>query len=218
MSISLFMCAVTQPSHASAQHPYFPLKAGATWTYTYPEVVDPSNSSSNVRHVIDASDVDGTYRVQEDQRIATLPRTRVVHTYEIRNGNVLLMSDELSGDFPGSLGTQGRHLKVPAPIVLGANLEKGMHWKGGPTKGMRECTVLDFVDLRVAAGTFEKVAKILVKISYISSDTNREKFGPTTHEYYAPNVGLVKIDVLLETGKFGTYLELTEYSVPEEPR
>lgn len=101
---------------------------------------------------------------------------------------------------------------IPALVVLKAQLSKGMRWKDGPTTRMRACEVLGFVALKVHAGEYTNVAKLRVKNTYISSDTGKEEHAPTTNEYYAPKVGLVKVELVRQDGSIKTFIELTKFT------
>ncbi len=189
------------------QHPYFPLTLGATWTYQYSAATIPNPDtrvlSSETHKVVNVSTADNTYTVEKTSRIGTLPSEKTRTFYEVRNGNVLDMRYEpISGpmtDMAKTLAAGGPN--VPAPIVLKANLTKGMHWKSGPTTNStntittRTCDVLDFVSVKVPAGEFHNVVKLRVTTTYHSDATGRGD-SLTTFEYYAPNVGLIKTDLL----------------------
>ena len=172
---------------AQQQQPYFPLQRNTTWTYRLPATVDPAINSKTVK-VVHVNVAENTYTVEYIIRLGTLPHTKNFLIYEVRGGNVLEMGR--AGGFTPN------YYYIPARIVLRANLTKGMHWKEGPKDALRDCEVLDFVTVKVAAGEYKNVAKIRVKEIYSDPQTNKEQLVATHIEYYAPKVGLVRHDVL----------------------
>jgi len=110
-----------------------------------------------------------TYTVEFTMRMGTLQPIRNLRIYEVRGGNVLEMGGTSGPLSDARWNTAFRHIQ--APIVLKANLTKGMHWKEGPKDGMRDCEVLDFVTVKVPAGEYKNVAKVGVKETYIDPET-----------------------------------------------
>src|SRR5262249_43083319 len=135
-----------------------------------------------------------TSTVESIFRLGTLPPIRHVILYEMRGGTVLERGRTTG--LPGVNYHWEPHLE--APIILKANLTKGMHWTHQAKDALREYDVLDFVTVRVAAGTFTNVAKIRVQYSSTNPTTTEEQSVITEIEYYAPKVGLVRHDVLDE--------------------
>jgi hypothetical protein len=115
-----------------------------------------------------------------------------------------------------AMGDTSATLFIPAPIILKAKLTKGIHWKDGPPNHMRACEVVDFVTVKVPAGEYKNVVKLLVKLSYISHETGREQYLPSNglgfYEYYAPNVGLVKVDLPNKDGPTTPFMDLISYT------
>ncbi len=151
------------------------------------------------------------YTVEETTRIGTLPADKGAHVYEVRGGNVLHV-----GAIPSALATAmgadaTYHAEIPARIILKAHLAKGMHWKGGPRNSLRECEVMGFVTLKVPAGEYRNVAKLRVAITYISSKTGKEELFANTFEYYAPDIGLVRTDLVKDDGHIQTFIDLVKY-------
>jgi hypothetical protein len=194
------------------QHPYFPLRLGDTWTYQYPPSAnDPDQHNTETRKVVEADPADNTYAVEHTVRLSTLPAGTFGLIYEIRGGYILNMGKTPSrADI--ALGDTQATLFAPAPIILKPHLIKGMRWKDGPPNNTRACEVLDFVTVKVPAGEYRDAAKVRVKLSFISHETGRETYVPTTDEYYAPNVGLVKVDLVHKDGSTERFLELTSFS------
>jgi len=202
---SLFASTATA---GEEQHPYFPLKLGSTWTYQFPHFNDPGHLSSEIDRVTKANEREHTYEVEKETRIGTLTPIKNVWHYELRAGSVLWV---------------GIPDEALAPIVLRANLTKGMHWKEGGPVNIRECRVVDFVRLKTPSGDYKNVAKLLVEASFVNPRASQEQHFSTTNEYYAPNVGLVRVEIANAkgpapdgtTGKVWTYQELVSYSEGE---
>lgn len=214
LTIAAVLFVLAPATHAQQQHPYFPLQRGSTWTYHYPSAPDPEAraQSSETHKVVNVDAAENTYTVEHTTRLATLPPDKITHVYEVRGGNVLDMG-QTAGMLTAAMGMDPSFkMNFPAPIVLKANLTKGMHWEEGPTTGTRACEVMDFVTVKVPAGEYKNVAKLRVKVTYISKETGKEELFVTSFEYYAPNVGLVKTDVLEKDGRTPTFVELVSYT------
>jgi hypothetical protein len=172
---------VTTPTQAQ-QHPYFPLQKGATWTYRLPSM----GAQVVIRKITDANTATHTYTMEEAMHLAVMPVTdKVLYRFKLDAGNVLQLGH---APVPTPLVVTG-----PPAVILKENLAKGMHWKGcGGATGHTtdaDCEVVGFVTVSVPAGEFKNVAQILVgkKGGLVQS-----------YDYYAPNVGLVKIQDLDE--------------------
>jgi len=71
--------------------------------------------------------------------------------------------------------------------------------------------------VKVPAGEYKNVAKVGVKETYIDPETRKEKIVQISIAYYAPNIGLVRTDALLEEDRrFIVFSELVAFtpSVP----
>lgn len=141
------------PTHPQG-HPYFPLRRGATWTYRLPSM----GAQTIIRKITDASDVTHTFTMEETMHLAVLPMTdKIVYRFELSGGDVRELGHAPA---PTPLAvTSG-----PRPIVLKANLSKGVRWKGcGANSGHTantECEVVGFVTVTVPAGEYKNVAKL----------------------------------------------------------
>lgn len=189
---------------SEGQHPYFPVKLGSTWMYQFPSFNAPDKLTSAVAKVTKVDDAEHTYTIEETMHLGTVPPITGTWFYELRAGNILSIG--------ATTAVGGSKTYAIAPILLQADLTKGMHWKAGAPDPIRDCSVVDFITLKVPSGEYTHVAKILVNGSYIDPATNQEKHALTTYEYYAPDVGLIKVEVLEQSGQITTYQELVSYS------
>ena len=100
----------------------------------------------------------------------------------------------------------------PADIILKYPLNIGTTWEiEGDDRS--DFKVLGFQDITVQAGYFSNVCKILETVMAMDfSLQKRTKYTELVH-YYAPNVGLIKTDFVIENGEVNPYIELVSYTV-----
>jgi hypothetical protein len=167
------------------QHPYYPLHRGATWTYRVPR----SRTQVFTRTVVEAKEASHIYTVEATTHLTALGEEDTgIYRYEV-SGDVVEVGH-------GAASTPVAEMAGSHSVVLKETLAKGMRWKCDG-----DCEVVDFITLAVPAGEYTNVAKILVR-----------KGAFAEVHYYAPDVGLVKIDLIHDDGPPTFLIELVSYA------
>jgi hypothetical protein len=168
---------------------YYPLKVGYEWTYKMPE-----DNEQTIR-VTEYSEEYRAYLVRTIWRIGTALPITSDELIETRKNKILRL-----GSRGGILNSDWKfipHLLMQFP------LEKKSTWKQGD-EGETEYSVVGFVTLTVEAGTFKNVCKIKKQV---------KEFDMQMYIYYAPNVGLIKEEVINEDKSTIMFRELTSYKL-----
>ncbi len=178
---------------------YYPLKVGYKWTYTWGT---PENEQ--VIKVTQFDDDYNAYMVTEILKLGTaLPMTTDV-LVDKRKTRVLKI-----GSRGGLLNTDWN---FSSQVVLEFPLKEGKTWKDESGTFPIQYTVVGFVDLRVEAGNFSNVCKI--KKAVYDAKGKRAKVSLQYFQYYAPNVGLIKEEIINPQDKTPkTFRELTDYKI-----
>ncbi len=127
---------------------------------------------------------------------------------EKRNGKVLLL-----GERGGLFNTDW---KISSKVILESNLKVGKIWKNEKSaEDIDECKVISISDeVSVAAGNFKDVLVIDKTESYIDSKSKKKILFLKKREYYAPNIGLIKTEILIRSkNTYEVITELVDYKL-----
>ena len=187
----LFLLFLTQlPSNQSGVPDYFPLTVGNEWTYKMPGATEDNEQTIRVAEY---SDEYRAYLVRTIFRIGGAFPITSEDLIERRKNKVLLL-----GSRGGLLGTDWN---FTSGLLMQLPLQPKSNWKQGDDR-KTEYSVVGFAALTVAAGTFENVCKIKKVV---------KRFHIQYFMYFAPNVGLIKEEVINEDNTTSTFRELTSW-------
>lgn len=205
----LFLCISITSLTQTNNIDYYPIKVGFEWKYQSPD------KGYEEKYIVNSFDnIYGAYLIKEIIKIGTLLPTINEKLLEKRNGKVLLL-----GTRNGFLNT---NWKFSPEIVLEADLTIGKSWEN-ETEGKIgdveyvetvEYKVIDFSDVAVMAGEFKNVLILQITTSSRDAKSKKKKVFHKMKQYYAPNIGLIKTEVLnSDKNIYKIFTELVDYEL-----
>ncbi len=221
--------AKPQPAASTdCANPYFPVKAGATWTYANTSPLAPDSTTTRTFTNIAASKF-----IMKDE---TTPDIRVDTLWTCQAGNLAMFQGATISFGAGADGGFGlAHADSATGYLIPAAIKAGKTWAqtlsvqthvtvGGSHPGELTqqndaqigCTGDGDEAIKVAAGSFQATKVTCVWDMVTVSTINGKTGGPVTihleiSDWYAPRVGSVK---KVTTGDLPETKELISYSVP----
>lgn len=185
---------------------YYPLNVGDTWFYEGPFNKAGNPIGTGRVEVISYSDKYNAYLIESIEKIADISTITDQKIIEVRGNSVLELAQG-----GGLLGSEIKRHEMPI-IVLQAPLKIGKKWvKYSQATEKETCEVVGLLpSYTVKAGSFENVWKISCPIYLQDKKTGKMEFWNGTYDYYAPEVGLIKREII-KTGS--TFSELLEYKI-----
>ena len=170
---------------------YYPLKVGYQWTYKMPA------QRGNVNQIVEVAKYElGAFHVKT--------------TFETGEGVEIEDIIETKGNKVFKTGTYGgltkEGWKFSQELLIQYPLKVGSSWKQGDNRET-EYDVESIVDLTVEAGEFHHVCKIK---KYVGSPFME------SYIYLAPNVGLIKEELINKDESTTTFRELTNYKTGQK--
>ena len=201
--ISFLFFTITVISQTSID--YYPLKVGYEWKYK----LGPEGLGEE-RFIVTEADKYDSYLIKHMMNIS-----------EQFNAAFPFINEKLLQKKDGKVLLLGEHNLLSNTnwefydniIILESNLQLGQSWKNEKPNGdFEEYKVIDISDFSVAAGNFKDVLIINKNMGGIDDKSKKRKIIIRTKEYYAPNVGLIKVEVF-EPSKnaYEAFQELVEY-------
>ncbi len=103
--------------------------------------------------------------------------------------------------------------KLSSEIVLDSELKVGQSWTNKKDEGeIEDYKVIEFKVVTVPAGEFKNCLVLQKTVSGTSSKSKKKEVFMENKLYYAPNVGLIKTEVLnRDKNIYTTFTELLDY-------
>jgi hypothetical protein len=179
---------------------YYPLKVGNEWTYRL------EGNNTQVVKIIDSLDQYGAFQVRTVAKYGSMLPMTTEELIEPRGNIVLNIA------FRGGLGS-GEWRFYSGNTILQFPLRKNGNWKGEKEGTYNKYQVISFEDVETSAGKFANVCKILLTITYRNTTTNKIEPFAKMYQYYAPDVGLVKEEIIKKDKTISMYRELIGYNI-----
>ncbi len=179
---------------------YYPIQIGYEWKYKAP------HKDWEEKYIVSAFDnTYEAYLVKQIIKLGDLSPVTNEKLFEKRNGKILLL-----GTRGGLLNTDW---ELSSEIVLDSELKIGQSWTNKKDEGeIEDYKVVEFKDVTVPAGEFKNVLVLQKIVSGISSKSEKKEVFMENKLYYAPNVGLIKTEVLNRDKNIYTiFTELVDY-------
>jgi hypothetical protein len=189
----LLLLFLTQSTVAqSIDANYYPLKVGYEWTYKMPGTTE--DNEQTVR-ITEYSDEYRAYLVRTIFRIGGALPVTSDDLIEPRKNRILRLGSRG--------GLFGSDWNFTSNLLMQFPLKAKSRWQQGDN-GKTDYSVIGFVTLTVEAGTFNNVCKIKKVV---------KEFDMQGYLYYAPNIGLIKEEVINEDKSTSMFRELTSYKL-----
>lgn len=211
MKVIIFICffifSCTQPSRAGTNNygirTYFPTSIGSTWTY-----YDSKNVMKTTVEIIGYDEKNDAYQFFETTEFPGIGTTLHLKLIKVDNELVQIIADRSKAPFDNQ---PSNWKEYSGNIALKSPYTKGSKWVSKQSDSFIEHEVLGIVNAKVGAGNFSNVLLTKDVGKYVDGQGNYKVFA-TTFSYYAPKVGLIKIEVEGANGK-AIFKELQEYSI-----
>lgn len=184
-----------------AKNCYYPLKEGNIWVYSIIMIKDCSQK-------VMVTEFNAEYNASLVKKVTKFGSCFPITTMElieIRKDLVLLLGSKnaLSGEWE----FYSNQIKLKYPLSVGSA------WVADSGDEIIEYKVVSCISLKVAAGEFENVYKIKSIIKYRERGTGKIKTFGSCFQYYAPNIGLIKEEIIEKDGSIEPFLELVSYTL-----
>lgn len=180
---------------AYCQSNYYPLSVGNEWVYDWKGDAGETIGDETIRVVSYDREL-RVYRIRRNLRIGTAAPIISEIIVEDRRGTLIQLA-HCGGLFGGDEWRSSSDLLFRQPLSIGEKWEQ---------RDVRETVyeVIEMVNTEVEAGYFRNVYKIRKE-----SLSEGIKF----YQYYAPSVGLILEEGILEDGNTFTFRELVSYEM-----
>lgn len=170
---------------------YFPLKVGFQWTYKMPA------KNGNINQLVEVTEYD-----QDNFHV----KTTLNIGKEIVESEDLIEVEGNKVTRTGSWGLKNEDWQASSGLLLQYPLKAKSSWKQGDSR-RTEYSVIGFLNLTVEAGTFYDVCKIKKTVKELKMEF---------YIYLAPNIGLIKEELINKDKSTTTFRELTGYKFEEK--
>jgi hypothetical protein len=191
---------------------YFPMTPGTVWTYQIPGKAP----EWQVRVLDCGTGADGVRECSIESLIS--PNLPPIYNIFVIQGDAVLNRASKSFDLlSGEMEEWKRH--TPSRIVLQSPLKPGTKWETVLNADLKKerFKVISIGKESVKAGAYENVIKLKREIFNKEKKTRKWKQcgDCNVFEYYAPNVGLIK-EEMIEKNKVEIFRELVDVNTPVE--
>jgi len=148
------------------------------------------------------------YLVRTTTRMGAITPVLSVQLIEPRDNKILLIAKRYREYLNSALEWK----QVSNHIILKYPLAVDSIWTTDDYESVINYKVVGFVALKVQAGNFENVCEVRKNHKYYDEERKIKSFG-IFYDYYAPNVGLIKEEIVNEDKTISPALELVRYNV-----